>query len=344
MITKLEGKVLNNKWVLNSFVNQSIINGVILTASYYATYGEIEGFVKLFDIAPNIDVEERGRAHMVMGSCLKKERTVKEATTRNLRRLVNLLDSGVHTVTFNLNDMHFNISYDYVVFEKAQADFLQLINLSQIVDLSVFFQMIHHTSTGLMELHSLGCVHQNVKPTSIFKYGESSYKLGDYKKLYFSDHRDGEFHDYMGQFDSRHFHPIEIEFGHMPPEVDKRLAHDLYSLGNMVYFYFTNTSITEEYLSAVMDPNNNTIPDFHSSLPIMIEVMDSRLSVLGNALEEFNLVFIDELMVVLKELIHPDPMKRGSKKAVNNLRIKYDMQRYVSKFGRFHKLCHYYQV
>src|SRR6185437_7605631 len=67
----------------------------------------------------------------------------------------------------------------YLIFELADRDVRLQLSLSSKVDLAWKLRSLHHIATGLMQLHSAGIAHQDLKPSNVLVFEGKTSKVSD---------------------------------------------------------------------------------------------------------------------------------------------------------------------
>ena len=158
-----------------------------------------------------------------------------------LRRVVTPLADGSIEVPGNFG-LYGKVSY--LVFELATGDIRNEVAKWQKFDIAWALRSLHHSSTGLSELHSVGIAHQDLKPSNILVFPIDGSKVTDLGR---SSHVNTPF-----QINGA---PIPGDIGYAPPEqwygwhhvqdFSYRYVADLYLLGSLVFFYFLSCSATQ---------------------------------------------------------------------------------------------------
>ncbi|WP_168676578.1 protein kinase domain-containing protein [Cellulomonas septica] len=135
----------------------------------------------------------------------------------------------------------------YIVFEPADFDVRRALDLDRDIDMSAKLRMAHHAASGLQQLHGLGIAHQDVKPSNLLVFSEPSStrkhsKLSDLGRA--SDRETVAWHDSFTIAGDRSYAPPEQLYGEVYSSfAERRIACDIYQLGNLVAFIMTGVTI-----------------------------------------------------------------------------------------------------
>ena len=119
---------------------------------------------------------------------------------------------------------------------------------------------------------------------------------------------------------------------------ERRFLTDLYLLGSLVFFYFSNVSANHA-LSAKLQGQQLTKSSFVQDLPYIQYAFEESLKELHGDLKKVTGVCADELVEIARQLCEPDPSKRGDPMWRKSHVPNFDVQRYISKFDRLSKLA-----
>lgn len=350
VIEQLAGHVTDDGWTLESLVKkQSYQTGSCFSVGYLVKHQDgRSGFLKALDFS---------RAKMANDTMLELESMTRTynfeknvlALCRgaNLDRVVTAISDG----SLKVPEAPFGEIF-YLIFELADGDVRRHAVMSNLFDAQWALHALHHVATGLMQLHSQGIFHQDLKPSNVlvFNDGENS-KLADLGRAHCSTIAAP--HDSLLLAGQPYYAPPEHLYGYWVGDQRKsRAASDLYLLGSMVFFFFTGAMLTPTVLTYVraehrppslsMD-NSGWSGTFKDALPYL-------RAGYGDALFEFNQAVnkafraehpkvADGLIQLLVYLTDPDPLCRGHSL---DRRVKhgnqYSLERFVSAFGMYVKM------
>lgn len=187
-----------------------------------------------------------------------------------------------------------------------------------------------------MQLHGQNIAHQDLKPSNILRFGSNGVKLGDLGRSTLRGKPAP--HDHMVRPGALNYAPFEQRYGHTSPDwTVRRLSTDVFHLGCLVVFVFTNICFPEfviERLDAPFQPANWGDP-YEEVMP---HIQDAMTRALYELSEDFPPQFRTELNSIVLDLCNPDPKFRahaGQKEAPSAGPLW--LQRYVSKFDLLEK-------
>lgn len=135
----------------------------------------------------------------------------------------------------------------YLIFEIAEGDIREALDLDPAITFASKLRWLHHSATGLRQLHQRGVAHQDVKPSNVLVFapddqGEVSGKIGDLGRA--TDPARPMWHDTLPIAADSTYAPPEQLYGATPIEFGpRRLACDVYQLGSVAAFMFTGGSM-----------------------------------------------------------------------------------------------------
>jgi serine/threonine protein kinase len=253
---------------------------------------------------------------------------------RRLRRVVTPLADGSVQVPGNFGLLG-NVAY--VIFELASGDIRSEVANWQQFDLAWSLRSLHHTSTGLSQLHSAGIAHQDLKPSNVLVFPAEGAKVADLGRASYVHG--------ASQVDALQ---IPGDVGYAPPEqwygwqhspgFDSRYVADLYLLGSLLFFYFMTTSAaTALRLKLIKRQPGFTGSGFLQDLPYLQQAFSETISDLEGVLSPLAGKLTPELVMIARQVCEPDPRRRGDPNARTSGRLQHDIQAYISRFDRLAK-------
>lgn len=256
-----------------------------------------------------------------------ERRLVERCRTGNLSRVVKAFGHGQTRC-----DEWAPFPVSYIIFELAKHDIRQALDLSKNIDLATKLRYAHNAASGAAQLHTLGIAHQDIKPSNllIIPNGGGS-KLTDLGRA--SDRNLASWHDEYAIPGDSTYVPPEHLYRATPDGFDRRrIASDVYQIGNITAFILTGSSINQR-LHIKLDPAhhwNNWHDSYSQVLPY---VQDAHAAAIRDINLEIGGELSDEISTLIKCLTDPDIDHRGHPSS-RRFRQPYAMNRVVTDLDR----------
>jgi eukaryotic-like serine/threonine-protein kinase len=204
---------------------------------------------------------------------------------------------------------------------------------------------LHQVTLGLRQLHSIFIAHQDIKPSNIVTMSNDVTKISDFGSAIPLTHNGSDLpphllKDFAGTWE---YAPPELLYGYKDPdEVIRRIGCDLYLLGSIVAFYFTNMSMTSLIKLNLEDSfcwtNPNNYGQFEQIKAYLILAFEKALEDVSRQIDDDYIK--EKIILIIRYLCNPDPKKRGHAK---NLKVgsNYNLERFVSMFN---EMATYYEL
>ena len=284
-------------------------------------------FVKVLDPTPDPKLEDDDQLKELQRrlEVFNYENDLLEkCLTRKIRRVVRSLGRGSVELLGSLNKVH------YLLFELADRDLREHATLGQALNTALNMQILHQVALGLEALHFNQIAHQDVKPSNVLLFGESDTKLGDLGHAHDrSVPRPGINGTIAG--DPAHAPPEQL-YGYKITEwQSRRLSSDLYLLGSLVIYMFTNVSLTAQ-VEMRLRPEHHWdawTGNYSTALPYIREAWDAVILDFSDRLDQNVQV---ELTALTRYLTEPDPELRGHPRNLAGNGAKFGVRRFSSRF------------
>lgn len=222
---------------------------------------------------------------------------------------------------------------NYLIFERADGDVRKHLDRQDPFELAWKMRVLHNVANGLRQLHQVGVLHQDVKPSNVltFEKGRTA-KIADLGSASQEGRVAG--HDQFAFPGDPGYAPPELLYNEISDDFAvRRRAADLYHLGSMVLFLFTKIGTTSAIRSR-LHPSfrpESWAGTYRTVLPHVRQAFDQVALDLRTELPEKIAV---EVITVFRELCDPDPRLRGHARNPGGSVSRYNLERYVSRFDR----------
>jgi len=251
---------------------------------------------------------------------------------RKLGRIIQILESD--KVERDPNAVPAMRYVPFFVFELADGDIRNSIDVSKAVSDQWKFRVLHQTTLALLQLHKEQIAHQDLKPSNVLQFGKDVLKLGD---LGSASHR-GKVspRDTLCVAGASMYAPFEQRYEYLREDwLERRLSVDVFHLGCLVVFAFANVCFPEYVINKLDEPYR---PEFwggpYEEASIFIEsaMIDSIVELEPTFPDEFR----RELRTIVLDLCDPNPTKRGRKKRNRQTNVLW-LEQYASTFDLLEK-------
>lgn len=327
----LTGKTTDGAWLVGEAVEfSSDHTGGYFSSCFYVTKDGQRAFLKALDI----EKFEIGVLLGVLAGFEYETRLVTICRNGRLNRVVRVLEAGKIERDPALPPVLRNVPY--LIFELAQGDIRSTIDVSKAVSTQWRFYVLHQTTLALLQLHANSIAHQDLKPSNVLQFEGDRLKIADLGRS--SLRGSPAPHDVAAMPGARNYAPFEQRYAHMPADwIERRLTADVFHLGCLVVFTFTNVCFPEYVMEKLAEPYR---PESWGNP--YLEVMPHIQAVCIQAVHELSTDFPEEfrrdLVEIVLDLCHPDPTLRGRTGPRNKTSVGLLwLQRYVSRFDVLHK-------
>jgi serine/threonine protein kinase len=328
-VHSLEGHTLKTGWtVIQKIKSKPGSTGGNFSVCYTAEKNGQTGFLKVLNFLSFLR-DDNGDTLQAMTNMLNAFNYERDLLTRcnnkNLNKVSKLLEANTeHISGFFIPNVY------YMIFEKADDDARNHLSFSGKIDIAWKLRSLHHVSTGLKQLHSVGIQHQDVKPSNIFVFDSNVSKIGDLGRSLCNDIKSP--HDGLVFTGDRRYAPPEcMHRFSLPNEMQKLLAIDMFLLGSLATFYFTGQNMTSLLIQNLDNRISIYSINFDEALAYWNNAFDISLSTIADHLDGYNdtMDIVDQISM----LCQPDPRKRGHPTNINQIGSNFILERFVSKFN-----------
>lgn len=253
---------------------------------------------------------------------------------RKLGRIVQVIEAG--KVERDPNAPPVLRYVPFLTFELATGDIRESVDVSKNVSDQWRFQILHQTTLALMQLHREQIAHQDLKPSNVLRFGEQFLKLGDLGRS--SLRGKPAPHDHWNIAGAYNYAPFEQRYGYLREDwLERRLSVDVFHLGCLVVFLFTNICFPEFVLSRLAAPYRPGT--WGDSYELVIDhIQAATIEAISGLSSEFPDRYRGTIIEIIRDLCHPDPVLRGRTAVASRLKTgPLLLERYVAQFDMLEK-------
>lgn len=324
----LTGKALEGGWTIQGAkVKSSGATGSCHAIGFVAENSDgRQAFVKVMDPTPDPNLEGREQLKELerrLAVFIYEGELMEKCLTRRIRRVVRAIGQGAIAVDGFANEIH------YMLFELADNDLRDHATWQKTLDTALNLRILHQVALAVEALHFNQIAHQDLKPSNVLLFDEVTAKVGDL----------GHAHDRgvsrpgingIIAGDPAHA-PVEQLYGYKITEwTTRRLAADLYLLGSLCVFMFTDLSLTAQKDTQLRPEHHWEVwaDSYAEVLPYVREAWDAALEDFAACVEP---CVRDELATLTRYLTNPDPDTRGHPRNLAGSGPAYGVRRICSR-------------
>jgi eukaryotic-like serine/threonine-protein kinase len=329
----LVGLTLTNGWQVNEIIKKKPgETGGHFSVCYIVEKNNQKAFLKALDLTSALhEPDFIGSINSLSTAFLFERDLLFKCKNHHLSKIVTPLENGQYLFEGQPAFM----SVYYIIFEMADTNLRSHIAKMANFDLAWILRSLHHTAVGLEQLHKSGIAHQDLKPSNVLIFNDTS-KLSDLGRS--SDKLVPSQNDrYTIPGDSTYapfdlFYPGNIDTS----DFNRRLASDLYHLGSLVFFYFLHLNLQQILWSEMVKHDlvkNLTKTDFVADLPYFQQGFSYALEILNVEIKKYSENACNELMPLVRMLCEPDPRLRGHTTNIQEGNSQYSLERFITGFN-----------
>jgi len=334
----LLGMTLTEGWVVKENITKTLTEGVkCFSESYLVEKDGQTAILKALDLSIALLDKEPTKALIQLSKTYDFERELLElCQSKRLDRIITILAQGtVEPIPGSI------IPAPYVILEFAEQDIKSQIDFDSRLNTAWLLRILHNVSVGLWQLHGQGVAHTDLRPEHIIQFSKKLQKLTE---LGMSDKKGFETpnKEFLSSGDPAYLTP-EFLYGQTETEwVYKSQGADIYHLGNLIFFLFTQSTFNTWLYFFLDELNPNYRPGiwggtFNNVLPYLTDAYDKAVHFFTAYVEDSELK--EKLEIILRQLCHPDPKRRGHPKNIASIGSSMSVERYISQFDYLAKIA-----
>lgn len=335
---KLEGQALPNGWTVGArLVKPDGSTGGYFSVGYECTSRTGEhAFLKAIDLYAPLERESGDviKALQQLTQEVQGERDLL-AQCRHMDRVVSAIDGGdLH----ELNGEKLTIPVPYIIFECATDNARSVVYATARPSHGWCLRTLHQVAVGLWQMHGSMIAHQDVKLSNVLLFAkDQGAKISDLgRSVQQGRSVPHDQHKWPGDWS---YAPPEFSYGYYAAEFNvRRLAADLYLLGNCACSIFTGVSINGllyDELPVDFHPHRQGgtyTGTFIDVLPHLKDAFERVLDRVRSAIPKAA-PYHDGMMTMIREWCEPDPAERGhplTRSIIGSHGNIYSLERYLS--------------
>lgn len=329
----LLGMTLSNGWrVVEKLPNDARRTGGAFSVGYIVEDKDgRRGYCKALDFADALDADDPTSALEEMVEAYNFERDLMlRCGDRNLRRVVSVLDAG----TVRVEGVRPS-AVSYLILELADGDAHDLIEEEDVTNCLIGLRAAHHAAVGMNQLHSMGVIHQDMKPSNFLVWRPTRSrdwegKVGDLGAA-FDTRVDSPYDGFVVPGDPSYAAP-ECLYRNNPLLLPNwRQAVDMYMFGNLMCYLLTTMPFGAIQLFMSLDRTlqwRHFTGSFSEVLPYLVDAHGESVERIRRALD---IEASQEIAQMIYELCYPDPSLRGDPVAHRFGGNLYSLHRYIAR-------------
>jgi len=334
----LTGEILNDGWVVGENISKSFEYDA---KSFSETYlVEKEGHVALlkaldFSIAL-LDKDPTGALIQLSKSYDFEKELLELCKSERLSRIINIITQG------NIPPSPGSIiPVPYFILEYAEKDIKSQIEFDSRFNTAWLLRILHNVTVGLWQLHKHGVAHTNIRPENILEFNKKLQKITRLGGADIKGIRNPILESSV-LVDPAYITPEYLYGQNETDWVYNSQAKDVYHLGSLIFFLFTQSNFNSWLFYFLDELNPNYRPGkwggtFDDVLPYLVDAYDTAIYFFTAYVEDEELK--NDLEITLRQLCHPDPKRRGHPKNILSIGSSMSVERFISMFDRLAKMA-----
>jgi serine/threonine protein kinase len=342
---QLLNKTLSTGWTLVEKLDMGKgLSGGNFGIGYRATMGERTAFVKAVDFVTAMNEPDPILKMQELTNEALFEREVLEfCAAKGMTKVIHYIGHEYYPSSVPGIDPLSRVSC--LIMEAGEKDLRRLIHSSGLSTCAWNMQVLRDVSQALAQLHGGSIAHGDIKPSNIIATNTATteVKVGDLGRVIRGD-KQGPF-DTLRWPGDRNYMPPEMWYGNIPGALsagwnNTRESPDAYTLGSLLVYLFTGASLQSLVINELPEPYKPGKWTGNYDDNLIAVLIDAHFKVLNKQLlPKVDHEMADGIMKIAKDLTHPNPVKRGDKRARSEIRQLVGMDRIYQKFEVLASSC-----
>lgn len=314
----LEGMELEGGWrVIKKLYRSNENLNVVYSCCYEVEKASQKGFLKAFDLsaAAKVSLDATEQLRNILNAFSVERDILKICSDCKCTNIVELISYG----SVEVKEAEKYPSVSYLILEYADAGDVKNKLEDGSVSLEWKLRSLHQLAKGLRQIHQLSIAHQDIKPSNVVTFNDNNTKLTDFGSAISLNIPENQLPEHLKKSyaGSWEYAPPELLYNEISKnEITRRIGCDLYLLGSMVVFYFTNANMTSIIRNNLDEglcwTNQNNIGKYQELKAYLIAAFEQALIDVERQIHEDEIK--PYLIKIIRYLCNPDPLKRGMKK------------------------------
>jgi serine/threonine protein kinase len=314
ILLRLEGLAVEDGWTVGTLVpKQKDQTGGCFSEGYQCTHESgREGHFKAIDLHEALSQPDLLAALLRLADGAQCEQELLGKCKRMDRVVTMLSYSTIRAV----HGTSLTIPIPYVIFERANWSIQNIAQARARPTHEWILRTLHQVATGLMQLHTAGIAHQDLKQSNILDFaGEQGVKLSDLGRAV--DRARSVWYDAHPWPGATAYAPPEVAYGFHQAEFNaRRFASDMYLLGSLATVLFIGVPLNALLYQELPQQFRPTIfggPYTGTFESVEAHLHDAYDQIMGKVADciPATAPYRDQIVTFIRQWCNPDPRRRG---------------------------------
>lgn len=341
--SQMLGVKLASGWTLIELLQKPHgLSGGNFGVGYRATMGGRNAFVKAVDFVAAMSAPDpMARMGELTSETLFEQEVLEYCTSKGMSKVIRFIGHEY----YNCAPPDPLLRVSCLIMEAGDKDLRYLVHTDGLATCAWNMQVMRDISQALAQLHKGNIAHGDIKPSNVIatSVAATEMKVGDLGRVVRSD-KPGPFDSMRWTGDSNYW-PPEAWYGNIPGALttgwnNTREAIDAYMLGSLLVYLFTNASMQSLVVKEIQSGFEPGVWRGNYDDNLIAVLIDAHSKVLNKYLApELDGEMRDAVMAIARDLTHPNPVKRGDKRARRHINDLVGIDRIYQKFESLATRC-----